>query len=174
MSARTLIEQEPNYAFVSARLLLNILRDEALSFLMPASVAPMRQAVVIDYTEYFPAYIRKAVALELVDKELGLFDLSRMAARARPEPRWNLSSSLAFRPSTTATSSTRAASGLSFRRPFFHARRHGPRGPRDRPRSQSDRVLPASLQLRLHVLHPHALQRRNPAPTALLLLPHHH
>ena len=80
MSARTLIEQEPNYAFVSARLLLNILRDEALSFLMPASVAPMRQAVVIDYTEYFPVYIRKAIALELVDKELGLFDLPRIAA----------------------------------------------------------------------------------------------
>ena len=80
MSARTLIEQEPNYAFVSARLLLNILRDEALGFLMPASVAGMRQAVVIDYTEYFPAYIRKAIALEIVDKELGLFDLPRMAA----------------------------------------------------------------------------------------------
>ncbi len=79
MSARTLIEQEPNYAFVSARLLLNLLRDEALSFLMPASVAPMRQAVVMDYTEYFPNYIRKAIALELVDKELGLFDLPRMA-----------------------------------------------------------------------------------------------
>ncbi len=84
MSARTLIEQEPNYAFVSARLLLNILRDEALSFLMPASVAPMRQAVVIDYTEYFPTYICKAIALELVDKELGLFDLPRMAAALDP------------------------------------------------------------------------------------------
>ncbi len=28
MSARTLVEQEPNYAYVSARLLINILRDE--------------------------------------------------------------------------------------------------------------------------------------------------
>ena len=28
MAARSLVEQEPNYAFVSARLLLNILRDE--------------------------------------------------------------------------------------------------------------------------------------------------
>ena len=40
----------------------------------------MRRAVVIDYTDYFPAYIRKAIALEIVDKELGLFDLPRMAA----------------------------------------------------------------------------------------------
>ncbi len=84
MSARTLIEQEPNYAFVSARLLLNILRDEALGFLMPAAVAPMRQVVVIDYTDYFPTYIRKAIALEMVDKELGLFDLSRMATALDP------------------------------------------------------------------------------------------
>ena len=80
MSARTLIEQEPNYAFVSARLLLNILRDEALGFLMPAALVGMRKSVVINYTEYFPAYIRKAIALEIVDKELGLFDLPRMAA----------------------------------------------------------------------------------------------
>ena len=35
MAARTLVEQEPNYAYVSARLLLNILRDEALAFLFP-------------------------------------------------------------------------------------------------------------------------------------------
>ena len=80
MAARTLVEQEPNYAYVSARLLINILRDEALGFVLPAAVEPMRRAVVIDYTDYFPAYIRKAIALEIVDKELGLFDLPRMAA----------------------------------------------------------------------------------------------
>ena len=80
MAARALVEQEPNYAYVSARLLINILRDEALEFLMPSAVAGMRQAVVIDYREYFPAYIHRAIALELVDKELSLFDLPRMAA----------------------------------------------------------------------------------------------
>jgi ribonucleoside-diphosphate reductase alpha chain len=80
MAARTLIEQEPNYAYVSARLLINILRDEALNFLMPEAVAPMRQAVTIDYTAYFPAYIHCAIQHELVDKELGNFDLPRLAA----------------------------------------------------------------------------------------------
>lgn len=80
MAARTLVEQEPNYAYVSARLLLNILRDEALNFLMPTEVASMREAVVIDYKAYFPTYIRKAIALEIVDKELGLFDLDLMAS----------------------------------------------------------------------------------------------
>ena len=79
MAARTLIEQEPNYAFVSARLLLNILRDEALKALMPEAVAPMRQAVTIDYTAYFPVYIRRAIQCELVDKELATFDLPRLA-----------------------------------------------------------------------------------------------
>jgi ribonucleoside-diphosphate reductase alpha chain len=38
MAARTLVEQEPNYAYVSARLLLNNLRDEALTFVLPGSV----------------------------------------------------------------------------------------------------------------------------------------
>ncbi len=80
MSARTLIEQEPNYAYVSARLLINILRDEALSYLMPEATVPMRQAVTIDYVTYFPVYIRRAIQHELVDKELGLFDLPRLAA----------------------------------------------------------------------------------------------
>ena len=80
MSARTLIEQEPNYAYVSARLLLNILRDEALGFLMPEAVEGMRQTVSINYGEYFAIYLRRAIALELIDKELGLFDLGRIAS----------------------------------------------------------------------------------------------
>ena len=80
MAARALIEQEPNYAYVSARLLLNILRDEALTFLMPEAVVPMRQAVTIDYTAYFAVYIRRAIKYELIDKELGNFDLPRLSA----------------------------------------------------------------------------------------------
>ena len=62
MAARSLVEQEPNYAFVSARLLLNILRDEALAFLMPQAVEPMRQSDIIDYSSTSPIYIRKAIA----------------------------------------------------------------------------------------------------------------
>jgi ribonucleoside-diphosphate reductase alpha chain len=84
MAARSFVEQEPNYAFVSARLLLNILRDEALGFVLPASVQKARQDVVIDYAQYFPEYIRKAVALEMVDKELASFDLQRLASALMP------------------------------------------------------------------------------------------
>jgi ribonucleoside-diphosphate reductase alpha chain len=85
MAARTLVEQDPNYAFVSARLLLNILRDEAIGYVLPDATASMRQAVAIDYAQYFPVYIRKAIQLELVDKELGNFDLPRLASALLPE-----------------------------------------------------------------------------------------
>jgi ribonucleoside-diphosphate reductase alpha chain len=85
MAARALVEQEPNYSFVSARLLLNILRDEALNFILPETVQRARQAVVIDYAPYFPAYIRTAIDLEIVDRELGTFDLQRLAAALLPE-----------------------------------------------------------------------------------------
>ncbi len=85
MAARSLVEQEPNYSFVSARLLLNILRDEALTFILPEIVQSARQAVVIDYAQYFPAYIRTAIDLEIVDRELGSFDLQRLAAALIPE-----------------------------------------------------------------------------------------
>ena len=33
MSARTLVEQEPNYSYVAARLLLDLLRSEASEFM---------------------------------------------------------------------------------------------------------------------------------------------
>jgi len=84
MAARSLVEQEPNYAFVSARLLLNILRKEALAFVLPDAVAGLHHTPVIDYAQYFPAYIRKAIAIEIVDKELGTFDLTRIAAALDP------------------------------------------------------------------------------------------
>ena len=35
MAARSLVEQEPNYSFVSARLLLEQLREEAVAFVIP-------------------------------------------------------------------------------------------------------------------------------------------
>ena len=85
LAARTLIEQEPNYAIVSARLLINILREEALAFVLPGEVRRMREAVAIDYKAYFPAYLNRAIELELVDKELRTFDLEKITAALLPE-----------------------------------------------------------------------------------------
>ena len=81
MAARALVEKDPNYAYVSARLLLNNLRVEATSFVFSHSQAQSSAT----YAEYFPEYVRKAVALGFLDKELGSFDLARLAAALRPE-----------------------------------------------------------------------------------------
>jgi ribonucleoside-diphosphate reductase alpha chain len=81
MAARALVEQDPNYAYVSARLLLNCLRDEALSFVLPGAQADS----AIPYEEYFSEYVRKGVALGMLDRELAAFDLPRLAAALRPE-----------------------------------------------------------------------------------------
>ena len=43
ISARTLVEQEPNYSYATARLLLDKLRSEALGFLGIASSATQSQ-----------------------------------------------------------------------------------------------------------------------------------
>ncbi len=86
MAARSLVEQEPNYAFVSARLLLNNLRDEALGFILPGIVTVSQQrSRDIEYAEYFPEFVKQAVKLEILDRELGAFDLPRLAAALKPE-----------------------------------------------------------------------------------------
>jgi ribonucleoside-diphosphate reductase alpha chain len=84
MAARSLVEQEPNYAYVSARLLLNNLKDEALGFVLPAVEIASRRTN-FRYEEYFPEFVRKAIELEFLDKELGNFDLGRLAAALKPE-----------------------------------------------------------------------------------------
>jgi ribonucleoside-diphosphate reductase alpha chain len=85
MAARALIEQEPNYAYVSARLLLNLLHDEALAFVLPESVLSSQSHRSVRYEEYFPEFIRRAIDLEILDKELENFDLARIASALRPE-----------------------------------------------------------------------------------------
>jgi ribonucleoside-diphosphate reductase alpha chain len=85
MAARALVEQEPNYAYVSARLLLNNLRDEALAFVLLGSVGSTQKHSDLRYEEYFPEFVRRAIDLEILDKELGSFDLRRLAAALKPE-----------------------------------------------------------------------------------------
>ena len=85
MAARALVEQEPNYAYVSARLLLNNLRDEALAFVMPGIVTGSQRHIDLRYEEYFPEYVHLAIKLQILDKELATFDLPRIAAALKPE-----------------------------------------------------------------------------------------
>ena len=80
MSARTLIELEPNYSFVSARLLLNTLRKEALEFLDMQVRVNTQADMGEHYADYFKNYIKRAVELELLDGRLAQYDLDKLAA----------------------------------------------------------------------------------------------
>jgi len=85
MSARTLIETDPAYSQVAARLLLDLLRREALGYLDMAVGVETQADLAGRYVDYFSAYIRRAGDLELLDRQLARFDLARLGAALRPE-----------------------------------------------------------------------------------------
>jgi ribonucleoside-diphosphate reductase alpha chain len=73
LSARSLIEKEPAYNFVTARLLLNTICSETLG----EEIAPGDMAT--RYATYFPKFIKQGIKAELLDARLGQFDLKRLA-----------------------------------------------------------------------------------------------
>ena len=79
MSARTKVEKEPNYSFVTARILMDQIRNEALSFLKVAEDATYQ-----DMEKYYPqalnAYIDKGIELDILNPELKTFDLEKLGA----------------------------------------------------------------------------------------------
>ncbi|MGD8175428.1 ribonucleoside-diphosphate reductase subunit alpha [Marinimicrobium sp. ARAG 43.8] len=77
ITARTLVEKEPNYTYATARLLLDKLRAEALSFLGVADSATQGDMETL-YTKALSAYIQKGVELELLAPELLGFDLEKL------------------------------------------------------------------------------------------------
>ncbi|OSJ24433.1 ribonucleoside-diphosphate reductase subunit alpha [Bradyrhizobium japonicum] len=85
MAGRTLVEEEPNYAYVSARLLLDKLRGEVLSYVHAVPTSASQADMAVRYVEYFPAYVKTGIAAELLDPELARFDLGRIAAALKPE-----------------------------------------------------------------------------------------
>jgi len=85
LAARTLIETEPNYSRVSARLLLDKLRREALSFVSGRADQATQTEMAQRYSDYFRAYLKTGVANDLIDPELTRFDMDRIVAALRPE-----------------------------------------------------------------------------------------
>jgi ribonucleoside-diphosphate reductase alpha chain len=85
MAGRTLVESEPNYSQVTARLLLDVLRTETLSHLSGTRVQASQDEMTARYPQYFRSYLDRAVALERADPALLTFDLERVAAAIRPE-----------------------------------------------------------------------------------------
>ncbi|HEX6414440.1 MAG TPA: ribonucleoside-diphosphate reductase subunit alpha [Burkholderiales bacterium] len=72
LAARALIEKDPAYSFVTARLLLDTIRLEVLG-------EPVGQAeMTTRYASYFPQFVEKGIAVELLDPALGKFDLVRL------------------------------------------------------------------------------------------------
>jgi len=84
ITARTMIEQEPNYSFVAARLLCDNLRSEALNFLGVANSATQQDMGAL-YAEALSAYIKKGITLELLAPNLQGYDLARLGQALLPE-----------------------------------------------------------------------------------------
>ncbi|MDJ0873503.1 MAG: ribonucleoside-diphosphate reductase subunit alpha [Gammaproteobacteria bacterium] len=85
MSARTLIETEPDYSYVAARLLLNNLRSEALRFLRGGVVGANTEQMTEEYSHYLKEYVSRGIDLELLDPRLAEFDLEKLGKAIRPE-----------------------------------------------------------------------------------------
>ncbi|TIH07186.1 ribonucleoside-diphosphate reductase subunit alpha [Pseudomonas leptonychotis] len=77
MTARTLVEREPNYSYVTARLLMDNIRAEALNYLGVA-ISATHHEMVDFYAKALPAYIAKGIELELLNPVLGTFDLEKL------------------------------------------------------------------------------------------------
>ena len=77
MSARTKVEKEPNYSFVTARILMDQIRNEALSFLGVAEESTYQEMEKY-YPEAFKAYIDKGIELDILDPELKTYDLNML------------------------------------------------------------------------------------------------
>ena len=85
LAARALVETDPDYSYVSARLLLDRLRREALSFVAGRSDAATQGEMAKRYAEYFPGFITAGIDAGLIDPELARFDLARLGAALKPE-----------------------------------------------------------------------------------------
>lgn len=84
MSARALVEKEPNYTFVSARLLLDCLRMEALTKLKIQTDATFDEMSKL-YPSYFMAYIAHGIEQGILDTKMADFDLNKLSKALLPE-----------------------------------------------------------------------------------------
>jgi ribonucleoside-diphosphate reductase alpha chain len=74
LAARALIEQDPGYSYVTARLLLHSLRLETLG--AEVTHAEMRAR----YATYLPEFVQQGIEAELLDQRLARFDLKCLGA----------------------------------------------------------------------------------------------
>src|SRR3954451_24777625 len=72
LAARALIEKDPAYSYVTARLLLHGVRLEVVGEEVGQAAMAAR------YATYFAQFIERGITAELLDPELGKFDLARL------------------------------------------------------------------------------------------------
>ncbi|MEY8040103.1 ribonucleoside-diphosphate reductase subunit alpha [Saccharopolyspora cebuensis] len=85
MAARTLVEVEPNYSAVTARLLLDKLRREVLSLLAGQPREADQVEMRDQYPGYFADYVRFGVDAGQLAPELASFDLDRLGRALLPD-----------------------------------------------------------------------------------------
>ena len=74
MTARTMVEKEPNYSFVTARLLLNNLEKEVCTFLGVGEKKDRNKM----YKEALTKTIEKGIELNFLNEDLKSFDLDKL------------------------------------------------------------------------------------------------
>ncbi|HVZ45560.1 MAG TPA: ribonucleoside-diphosphate reductase subunit alpha [Ramlibacter sp.] len=79
LAARTLIEKDPDYTYVTARLLLHTIFKEVLG--REVALAEAGEA----YADYFAVFVKRGVEAELLDERLLQYDLQRLGAALEAE-----------------------------------------------------------------------------------------
>ncbi|MFL2706085.1 MAG: ribonucleoside-diphosphate reductase subunit alpha [Gammaproteobacteria bacterium] len=84
MTSRTLVEKEPNYTFVTSRILLDNLRAEALTFLGLSKEATHAEMIKL-YPEALEAFINKGVENQIINPELQKMDIKKLGQAIKAE-----------------------------------------------------------------------------------------
>jgi ribonucleoside-diphosphate reductase alpha chain len=79
LAARALMEKDPAYSTVTARLLMHTIRKEVFG----QEVA--QKDAQAHYLDYFPKFIKKGIEAELLDPKLAQFDLKQLGEALVPD-----------------------------------------------------------------------------------------
>jgi ribonucleoside-diphosphate reductase alpha chain len=74
LASRTLIEKDPAYSQVTARILMHVIRKEILGHEV------LQGNMQAEYSTYFAKYINEGIGAELLDPRMREFDMARLAA----------------------------------------------------------------------------------------------
>ena len=84
MTARTLVEKEPNYTYVTARILQDNIRTEALTYLGMQPQATQQEMESL-YPEALRRFIDKGIENDILNKELLEMDIEKLGNAIKPE-----------------------------------------------------------------------------------------